>query len=65
MLPRALSSDLIQIINQWPSYRPADVHREDEVNWVLTSNGNFTIKSIWEKLSRRFYVVHWHKLSLE
>ena len=51
----ATSNDLIQVVNQWPMYRP-NMEREDELTWLLSKDGNFSIMSVWEQ-SRRSHVV--------
>ena len=61
VLPRAVSSDLVHVINQWPAYRPS-ADREDEVIWTLSNDGEFSVKSVWERLRRRYPLVGWHNL---
>lgn len=44
--PHAVSRELQLICNERPDYIP-NVIQEDTVTWLLTSHGNFTVKSAW------------------
>lgn len=57
--PRPLTTELIQVVNSWPEYSPNE-EREDELQWVLTSNGKFTIRYVWDKLRKRILRVNWY-----
>lgn len=59
--PRALSNDLIRVVNEWPTYTP-NINRDDEVEWVLTADKKFSVKAVWNKLRRRNPIVSWANL---
>lgn len=44
--PRAVSNDLRLKNDHWPEYLP-DHRRGDKVEWVLTANKDYSMKSAW------------------
>lgn len=46
---RPVSRDLIAIANNLPSDVP-NLSNEDTVKWVLNSNGQFIVASMWNKI---------------
>lgn len=56
-----LSQDLMLINEDWPSYQP-NVDSEDVVEWVLTSNKMYSVKSAWNSIRRSGDVVSWFRL---
>ena len=60
-MPKALSSALISIKNDFPPYRP-NIACADTVEWVLTRDKIYSCRSAWEALRQRFSVVDWADL---
>lgn len=44
-----ISNDLVAIVGNMPNYMP-NMNKEDRVEWDLTPNKQFTIKSAWNAL---------------
>lgn len=53
---------MLQLIcNERPDYIP-NVIQEDTITWLLTSHGNFTVKSDWNAFRELRHVVDWYRL---
>lgn len=46
-MPRPASNALIEVAQNMPNYLP-NVEQGDEVQWLLNTKGNFSVKSLWQ-----------------
>lgn len=60
--PVTQTLELNEIRSALPILLPSKRNEIDQVKWSLTSNGQFTISSLWDKLRTPFPKVLWHNL---
>ena len=60
-MPLPVSSDLILINDNLPSYQPNN-EREDSVEWVLDRSKVFSVSSAWNALRESKPNVSWYKI---
>lgn len=58
--PLPVSAALRSITDAWPQYQPK-LHEEDSVEWVLTANKVYTLKSAWNAIRDVGRQVDWYR----
>lgn len=56
-----MSHDLIEVTANMPSYTP-NMNVEYKVEWVLTTNEQFSVNSAWNTLRVHHPIVQWHSI---
>ena len=59
--PNVVSPGLIAVVNNWPNYVP-DMGMKDNVEWVLTHDKKYSLRSAWNGIRIAGNIVDWYHI---